>query len=61
MMEKVMCFPNTGVGNEKIKYEETQTVHRCYDCKFQYNLPFVAPCFDCHSLNNTGRSYFKEM
>jgi hypothetical protein len=59
--KKEMCFLNTGVGNEVIPYVETMAVPKCWECRFRYNMPCVAPCFDCQGLNETGRSYFEEM
>ena len=57
----IMCFPNTGVGNEEIPYAEMGDVPQCHRCRFRNNIPMVAPCFDCQGHQETGRSYFSEM
>jgi len=52
---------DTGMDyDETFPYEETSRVPLCWDCRFRYNLPQVAPCCDCAGLYDTGRSYFQE-
>jgi hypothetical protein len=58
-------FFNTGIGDsETFKYEITDKVKLCLECRFCFNYPQVAPCLDCQSNSlrekETQRQYFQQ-
>lgn len=54
-------FLNTGDGHEVFSYEETDNISSCWDCKFKWNIPEVAPCCDCNGAGHENwRDYFQE-
>jgi hypothetical protein len=57
-----MGFLGTGGGHEVFSYELSDDIPHCSECKFQYNMKLVAPCFDCNgnALCENGRSYLQE-
>jgi len=61
MQEAVFKKEDTGMDyNEIFKYEKTDHVDLCYNCRFKWNLSVVAPCNDCNGYHDTGRNYFQE-